>query len=232
MATPSVDKPTVAIFLDIDGVLLPTKWPDDLYNKVRTATKLLFGADKVFPGDRNATEANSLTKLQAKVALSHFLHVRAVYFLNSLIQNLLNNDVDVKVVISSAWRTGASVEVLKEELFKPHFFSQFIVDKTPDDSFEDLKNNLTKNDFRGYQINYWLKTSGEKYKINEFIIFDDCDLKISSLFKNQFVRIKEEDAILGEEHISRSWEILSKKLPLKEFEVVPPSKRVKIETPQ
>lgn len=98
---------------------------------------------------------------------------RCVELLNSLIEQ-----TDAKIVVSSSWRLGRTVDELRE-LFSQVGIKGDIVDKTPYLRFSN--NDYHKSVPRGCEIKAWLENSkdilGSKMsKVNYVILDDDSDM--------------------------------------------------------
>ena len=205
-----VRKPLSVIFLDIDGVLIEARDLDPLPTLIRQKLVELFG-----PKDDQYRE---YTALQWRIAASHFLQQAAVENLEKLIQQVSAMS-SVAIVLSSAWRLDGSSDEIKNQMFATRSFSRFIIDKTPDEDWwrrrkgeEELSPiALEKYGFplrtRGSEIDYWLRENWEKWHIQNFVIFDDCDNGISKLFPDQFVEVRR---LLSEMEIERAYDILTR----------------------
>lgn len=89
----------------------------------------------------------------------------------SNMEELLRRNKDLKIVISSSWRSARSVEELKE-LFKSKLISEAIIDKT--ESFSNT---------RGEEIQKWLSEHSE---VTNYVIVDD-DRNMLESQKENFV---------------------------------------------
>lgn len=167
------------IFLDIDGVLLHTKYKDRIpyYLKQRYSELQIEKTKQDFSGkacDKAAVECFD------KSALAN---------LNRLIFFAENEGEDVGIVISSNWRLYRSVEQLKD-LFKEHEFSAYILDKTVDSvrlyNFE-IK-TLPYLLGRGEEIETWLRQNGARLGVSNYLILDDIDRGIAELHPKNYVR--------------------------------------------
>lgn len=85
----------------------------------------------------------------------------AISNLNYIIQNV----PDFKIVISSTWRIGKTVEELKEILKKNGLNVSNIIDKTP---------QVHMSRYRGHEIGRWLEENDGNYDI--IILDDDKDM--------------------------------------------------------
>jgi hypothetical protein len=72
---------------------------------------------------------------------------------------------DARIVVSSTWRLGRSVEDLKQLFYNYGLQSRFIIDKTPYLSGEQ----------RGVEIKQWLDENGEAHEVESFVVIDDDD---------------------------------------------------------
>jgi len=85
----------------------------------------------------------------------------------SNLEMIMEEVPDLKIVISSTWRKGETVDTLKD-LFKwSEVIPQAIIDKTP----------VQRGDVRGLEIQSWLTEHKQHGKVNEqisdFVIVDD-----------------------------------------------------------
>lgn len=85
---------------------------------------------------------------------------------------------NARIVISSTWRIGNTLEDLKE-ILNPHINSEIIIDKTP---------NLHKE--RGNEIQAWLDNNSQ-FVIESFVILDD-DSDMVHLTEDHLVQTKDD----------------------------------------
>lgn len=90
-------------------------------------------------------------------------------------QIVLDQYPDVKVVLSTTWRTLYSMEWLKAKLESYHIQSNRVIDKTP----------VHYGDNRGNEIQEWLDKHPE---VTHYIVIDDNDWGISPLHGDRFVK--------------------------------------------
>lgn len=192
------EKPLVAIFLDIDGVLMEGEPGIAKIQKLRE----LFGI-------------RDYSGLEYDIATSYFLSESAVANLNKLIERV-DEVARVIIILSSAWRVNRTVDQIKNQMFVIWPFSKYIIDKTPDggqwrDSLSRI--SLEKYGFdlhyRAHQIAYWLRENGH-LQIKNFVIFDDYDELLSEQFPHNFVHVR--CGLLSKAHIEKAYEILVKDL--------------------
>lgn len=124
------NKPNVALFLDIDGVLGPNIFTLNETYQFNQIVKNLLNGDNFHPN--NCKRCNTCSTAQA-----HMFKKEVVQPLEDLISRI-EEIANVHIVISSMWRKERTVEDLKQ-IFHMHGFSKYIVDKTVD-------NNLTLNE--------------------------------------------------------------------------------------
>lgn len=81
---------------------------------------------------------------------------------------------DARIVISSTWRKGRTVEQLKQLFYNYELPSKYIIDKTPSLKGKEIViNGKTYSDTkRGHEIEKWLEDNKE-LDIEEFVILDD-----------------------------------------------------------
>lgn len=91
---------------------------------------------------------------------------------------------EAAIVVSSNWRKGKSVEMLKGSVFAMHSFSKIIIDKTPEEIHE--KDDKTGLSNRAGEIASWLEKHPE---VTNFVIFDDEDNNLSERFPENFVHV-------------------------------------------
>lgn len=123
------------IFLDIDGVLNHQEWYKKRYNTI------------------------SKKEIVSNYPLYEFDPVSVANL------NLIILETGAKVVISSTWRHGRSVEDLQSLLNQVGFIGE-VIGKTPNIS---AKLNTEDSDYtvpRGCEIDWWLKTKGAFQRIN------------------------------------------------------------------
>lgn len=192
------EKPLVAIFLDIDGVLMGAVSGDSKVQKLHE----LFGI-KDYSG------------LEYDIATSYFLSELAVVNLDKLIAKV-SQVAHVVIVLSSAWRVNRTVDQIKNQVFVIWPFSKYIIDKTPDDSrWEDQisRVSLEKYGFelrsRDCQIDYWLHENSH-LQVKSFVILDDYDECLSERFPRNFVHVRW--GLLSEEHSERACQIIMQDL--------------------
>lgn len=94
--------------------------------------------------------------------------------------NFILSETDAKIVVSSSWRLGRSVDDLKEIFSKVGVDPSLIIDKTPMLSFQDLKINNQEYHYsvpRGCEIKAWMECNknilGDKISKVRYIILDD-----------------------------------------------------------
>lgn len=92
-----------------------------------------------------------------------------------------------KVVISSTWRLGRTVEAL-QELFKEAGFVGEIIDKTPNFEFKEGGDCIV----RGNEIYKWIQDNEKLvesyFEYNDYVILDDdCDMLYYQ--RNNFIHI-------------------------------------------
>jgi hypothetical protein len=81
----------------------------------------------------------------------------------SNLMRILEEVPNTRIVVSSSWRHGRSVEELRNILQKNGIVSEYVIDKTPD----------LKGQIRGKEIAAWLESYKGFEKIEEFVIIDD-----------------------------------------------------------
>lgn len=134
------------IFLDIDGVLNNQIW---------------------LSGWKDYLE---LTKGNIDHEQRRWFDHRCVNLLNELTE-----ETEAKIVVSSSWRNGRSLEDL-QKLFKEIGIEGEVIGKTPQLYFNGLE-NYNYSVPRGCEIKAWLETNksilGEKMSRLKYVIFDD-----------------------------------------------------------
>ena len=96
--------------------------------------------------------------------------------------NQLCKSTNSKVVISSTWRVGRTVEEL-QNIFKDLDAEFEVIDKTPECSI----NGYPIASGRGSEINYWLGANVDKCQ--NYVIFDDDNFDILLSQQNKFIHI-------------------------------------------
>jgi hypothetical protein len=188
------------IFLDIDGVLNHENW---------------FKKRMTIKNDFNSKEWNDHYPF-------YEFDPESVKQLNKIIDK-----TGAKVVISSTWRHGRTVEQLQEILDKVGFIGE-VIDKTP--SFiargtDNLGEKISYTIPRGCEIDWWLESKGfqrinwskekqleflEKSKVKNYIILDD-DSDMLYGQREHFVKTNWKDG-LNDIQTNLSIEILNKTL--------------------
>ena len=162
-------KSSIAIFLDIDGVIFYNPMDGTVQERVKERFK---GREHELPIPYPSIESD-------KAAVDLF-DQSALDYLNKLILDINKKyHKEVVIVLSSAWRVNRSIEFLKE-LFKQHFFARYIIDKTPELSCRP----------RSKEISEWLLKYSKFYNLCGFVILDDYDDFLSVDFPKQFVECK------------------------------------------
>lgn len=142
------------LFLDIDGVIV-------------TRESLLKHSENM---KEKRANGHSFDDLDAWMKAQHeqFHHV---CLLN--LAEIVKNCPDLKIVVTSTWRLGRSVQDLKD-LF-PDIIAERIVDKT----------KASIHGFRGAEIEEWLDRHPE---VEKFVILDDDSDMTEVQKKNHFVQ--------------------------------------------
>lgn len=168
-ATQTATRPTVVIFLDIDGVLCRHDQDEKIALKARELFKLSAETKPTFH--------------QLRAAATHFFDPEALNNLYNLIART-QMVAEVKIVISSSWRIDETVSSLRQ-LLSNHSFSNLIIDKTNDYSKMDQNSHA-----RAALIQEWLN---EHPDVINFVIIDDYNDNgiLSLLFKDHFVFVNE-----------------------------------------
>jgi hypothetical protein len=148
------------IFLDFDGVLNSEKW-----YRSRSKTVDQHDVSSQYP--------------------FYEIDPHAVYLLNKIVK-----ETDSKIVVSSTWRLGRSIEELTE-ILKHHNFEGEIIDKTPHFGAPTRFDGVEKPGYtipRGCEIDWWLDQKGfqrinwsiekqreyiQKSEVKNYIILDD-----------------------------------------------------------
>lgn len=123
------------IFLDIDGVLNHQKWYEKRHHTIT----------------------------QEEISSNHPFYEfdpQSIKYLNHIIDK-----TGTKVVISSTWRSGRSVEDLQELLDKVGFIGE-VIGKTPNISAKLNDEDSIYSVPRGCEIDWWLKKKGNFQRIN------------------------------------------------------------------
>ena len=186
-------KPIVAIFLDIDGVLIRGEFGDFKTQKLHE----LFGK-------------RDYSGLEYDIATSYFLSESAVVNLDRLIERV-SEVAEVVIILSSAWRINRTVDEIKNQIFKNWSFSKYIIDKTPDNFWRSQSSLIALEKYgfelrsRDCQIDYWLREN-KHLQIKNFVILDDCDEGLSERFPYNFVHVRWD--LFTEEHANKAYEVM------------------------
>ncbi len=185
-------KPTVALFLDIDGVI----YDDNLKPPILNGKM----AELLSPVPDRDTLPTAYHHVHQK-AKTHFFSPDALKHLHDLISKI-KEVAELKIVLSSSWRLTVdltrdfqlqNVETLKE-VFALHSFSQDIVDRTP----------YFPSHSRASEIEVWLRDHPE---ISNFIILDDVDLDFSKRYSDRFIYVNP-NRLLNDTHVQKALSIL------------------------
>lgn len=130
------------IFLDFDGVLNSAQSAYFWHNK-RDQDKW----ENVLYGSWAGTLKEYIAQEFCPIAMSN-------------VEELVRLIPDVKIVVSSTWRLGETVESLKKILYPAKLMADAIIDVTP--QFRDAP--------RGAEIQYWLDAHPE---VTDYVIIDD-----------------------------------------------------------
>lgn len=230
------DKPNVVLFLDIDGVLGPSRYSSDYVLRFKEMVEKLLNGDIHVHASRKRCNVCS-------TAHAHLFKKEVVQSLEDVISKI-EAVANVHIVISSMWRQGRTVEKLKQ-IFHMHEFSKYIIDKTVDDklplnecnrncqvshlevssesyaqqckvsaeieSVEGYKVFMDKNwPCRASQISEWLKRHPE---YAAFGIFDDNDEHLSVNFEEKFISTEHNGIpILTLEDAEKAYQVVMKQL--------------------
>ncbi|MDF2576960.1 MAG: domain in Swiss Army Knife repair protein [Chlamydiales bacterium] len=179
----STQKPILGIFLDIDGVLNDTRKIKNYKERLISLTEEIFGADW---GMR-----------QYIIAKTHFFDENAVKNFHALIDKI-KGVAEVRIIISSDWRLGRSVDDLKTEVFAKHMFAEFIYDKTID-NLQPVEGEIHCEggcNCRSAEINHWLKQHPE---MTDYVVFDDLRFHHIQNFQERFVEVDAQTLITAEQ---------------------------------
>ncbi len=166
----------VAIFLDIDGVLIDNEWDKATTAKVARDVPKFWKLYRKLPVPTD--HAQTLTFRRA--AARHF-SPDAVRNLRELVAKV-EKTAKVVFVISSDWRKTFSKEELKQYVFTNYkWLSDRIIDKIPDEPAIS----------RGEQIAAWLEANS----IDNYAILDDFDDGIDARHPGHFVHVDAEQLL-------------------------------------
>lgn len=154
----TVNKPTVIIFLDVEGVLLGSaRMFAPLWDKIYDKATELFG--------KRERDGRFFSCLEWEIAASHFYNKNALENLDELIERI-SKVYNVSIVISAHCRNEGSKDVLKNQVFAVCKFSKFIIDKTTDDDIE-YSNRYEK------RKKEWFKTKTEDEENEQWDKYED-----------------------------------------------------------
>jgi hypothetical protein len=134
-----------ALFLDFDGVL----------NSHQSATFWHYRRDQ--------TKWENEMYADWKGTLKEYIAQEFCPIALSNMEALMRRIPDLKIVISSTWRMGETVESLKKILFPVKLVADAIIDVTP---------RLEYDTSRGLEIQAWLD---KHLEVTQFVIVDDDD---------------------------------------------------------
>ena len=114
---------------------------------------------------------------------------------------------EAKIVISSTWRIGETVETLRE-IFEERGFKYFdrIIDVTPRCHYRVNGVDSPHTVSRGTEINHWLKENVKWKELYSYVILDD-DGDMLYWQQYNFIHTSSRDGLL-EEHVPKAIEIL------------------------
>lgn len=148
------------IFLDIDGVLNHQLWS-------------------------STDEFKKRCKRKNKNDVSCWFCPQSVDYLNTIIK-----ETDAKIVVSSSWRLGRTIEELKKLLADNNIIGE-VIGKTPHLLFKNLA-NYHYSVPRGCEIKAWLETHKsileEKISKAKYVILDD-DSDMLYWQRNNYIQI-------------------------------------------
>ncbi|MEL6539686.1 MAG: hypothetical protein AAFP93_02860 [Bacteroidota bacterium] len=134
------------MFLDMDGVLMPVDRP---LEKVHALLK------KLFPHVENY----SYTDAQYKLAFSRHLNEKALENFHHMIEQVEASGQRPLVVISSAWRSAATLEEQRTSIYAQHKFSRYLGGKTAIES--EFEASFTPECKLGFNF---FRNAQERYK--------------------------------------------------------------------
>lgn len=116
-----------------------------------------------------------------------------------VLNKVFQNEPDLKIVVSSAWRIGRNIWTLRDILSEAGFlYPERVIDKTP--------NSSSKGSDRGYEIYDWMDKFPVNDEITAYVIVDDsCDM---AMFMHKLVRTSHYDHGLKECHVTEILEQL------------------------
>jgi hypothetical protein len=157
------------IFLDFDGVLNSENWYRRRFNEI----------------DRDTAAGNY-----------------PLYEFDPLSIDQLNRivkETDAKVVVSSTWRIGKSVEELQKLLIAVGFAGE-VIDTTPAFYAKGVDNNENRINYttpRGCEIDWWLKEKGKFQWIN-WSLEHQLEHLEKSIVKNYIILDDDSDMLYGQ----------------------------------
>jgi hypothetical protein len=159
------------IFLDIDGVLSK----DPLCDKAHQ-NRLRINKISDLRHCKEITEKFSPSFLSTFSDDELFSLSKAMAFAKDAVRHLLDlcEEFNAKIVVSSSWREGNTIEQLKK-IFSIWKFDQYIIDCTPQ----------IEEKYRGREISAWLEKNIDQ--VHAFVILDDQKYDIQYTFSNRFI---------------------------------------------
>ena len=210
------DKPLAVIALDLDGTLVE-HMSVELHEKVNQTIK------KKFPEALNRV---FVSPYQLRCAMACHLNPEALTNLRYLIDTA-KKTYDVGILLISAWRHCATLQQIREEIFKETQFGAEIIGKTLPSVWKDdtpechelkkqykddwdeqqkiLEEQCFKDSSRADQITTWFKMHNLKLNETKFVIFDDYNDDLSR-FPN-FVHVRDRD-LLSKDDVTQALKIL------------------------
>ena len=98
----------------------------------------------------------------------------------------LCKECDAKVVISSTWRIGETLETMQKFFWRVGLSSNYVIGLTPRLVDKDMFPEAT--DTRGYEILQWLHENPEGLCCDNYVIIDDDADMTDEQLENRFVQ--------------------------------------------
>lgn len=211
MVYPEKDnRPPAFIFLDMDGVLMGDRMMGLLNRQIDLTVSALFPQVKEY------------TEFQWTVAKAKHLDPQALNYLHSLIERTEASGRRALVVLSSSWRSDATLQQHREEVFTQHQFCKYLCGKAPPEDAETRWTPECKQGFRFTQgakesfglklnsradtIEFWLRDHGFDPNSTNFVVLDDDQFCGLQRFGERFILINK--GLFREEHLEQAAAVL------------------------
>lgn len=197
------------IFLDMDGVMIGDRFRHALRSKICSTLREIFPTVKRY-NDYHWT-----------IAKGRHLHPVALMNLDLLIKRIEKSGQRALVILSTAWRSDATLKQLREEAFVTNKFCKYICGKTAPESSEtswtpecELGFDFAKGAKKIFGLNlftrsdvieFWMRDHCFDPKSTNFVVIDDYDEDKSARFGDRFIKTS---YLFEKEHLELATSVL------------------------